>query len=617
VDADVRAGYFSAMEQSVINGLHVTDWKAATGNKAWVVPKLDQRLYGDLQELAMNHRELALQAWLDQAPEDAKRPTFIDLSTGQVATLDKTADMSVARTVQQYVYGQAPVLVPPLDQEAARLAPAHAAAMVQPPQQGPAMPTQEATAGAPNLHAPIPQATQPEPLKGVPVSEQQNPAPKPQQQAPEKHAGGSVRIGRNVMDRLTYSKRSTPAGVRYDVRAYDAGNKLLAEHKGASLDDLSVPLGQRVVNALIDAKGRTGTITAVQLEAPGQRPVQAAPAELVNTIEPAVERVQEQTQGVQAAVQQAAQVTQQAAVPVLTAQPSRPAWQGMRFFQHALHDRTEGGRVAREMAGVPEPAAPAAPARPLDPRSAKEARQRELLTALHERFDVRGNDFVFKGEAGRVAFTDHGKQLSSKSDVPMVVRAMVDMAQAKGWEGIGIKGTPEFMRSTWLEASLRGIDVQGYTPTAEDRKRLMQAQQQRAEKEQQPQQEPQQTAAKPPERGGNTLEQAAPTHQQGRMPQPAQQQAAQAAQQAQEAPTAVKREQAMNVMRSYLDTLKLDAPTVAQAMKEWGAHIDKAIAQGKAVPTVQVYDPAVARAPAPTQAVVPQTAVHERSAPAR
>jgi hypothetical protein len=34
VDADVRAGYFSAMEQSVINGLHVTDWKVATGKKA-------------------------------------------------------------------------------------------------------------------------------------------------------------------------------------------------------------------------------------------------------------------------------------------------------------------------------------------------------------------------------------------------------------------------------------------------------------------------------------------------------------------------------------------------------------------------------------------------------
>jgi hypothetical protein len=620
VDADVRAGYFSAMEQSVINGLHVTDWKAATGNKAWVVPKLDRRLYGDLQELAMNHRELALQAWLDHAPEDAKRPTFIDLSTGQVATLDKTADMSVAKTVQQYVYGQAPVLVPPLDQEAARLAPAHAAAMVQPSQQGPAMPTQEATAGAPTLHAPIPQATQPEPLKGAPVSEQQNPAPRPQQQSPEMQAGESARIGSGVMDRLTYSKRSTPSGVRYDVRydvrAYDAGNKLLAEHKGASLDELSVPLGQRVVNALIDAKGRTGTITAVQLEAPGQRPVQAAPAELVNTIEPAVERVQEQTQGVQAAVQQAAQVTQQAAVPVLTAQPSRPAWQGMRFFQHALHDRTEGGRVAREMAGVPEPAAPAAPAQPLDPRAAKEARQRELLTALHERFDVRGNDFVFKGEAGRVAFTDHGKQLSSKSDVPVVVRAMVDMAQAKGWEGIRIKGTPEFMRSTWLEASLRGIDVQGYTPAAEDRKRLMQAQQQRAEKEQLKQPRPQQAAAKSPERSGNTLEQAEPTQQQGRTPQPARQ-AAQAAQQVQEAPTAMKREQAMNVMRSYLDTLKLDAPTVAQAMKEWGAHIDKAIAQGKAVPAVQVYDPAVARAAAPTQAVVPQAAVHERSAPAR
>lgn len=614
VDVDARAGYFSAMEQSVINGLHVTDWTAATDNSRWVVPRLDQRLYGDLQELTMNHRELALQAWLDHAPEDVQRPTFIDLSTGQVATLDKTADMSVARTVQRYVYGQVPVLMPPLDPEAAYLAPPHAAAMVQPPQQGPAMPTQEATAGATTLHVPMSQETQPEPLKGTSVSEQQNPAPKPQQQVSEKQAGEPVRIGSAVMDHFTYSKRSTPAGVRYDVRAYSKDNRLLAEHKSVSLEDLSVPMGQQVVNALSGAKGRTGTIAAAQLEAPGQRPVQAAPAEVVNTIEPAAERVQEQTQDVRAAVQQAAQV----------AQPTRPAWQDMRFFQHALHDRTEGGRVAREMAGVPEPAAAAVPApqsaQPLDPRSAKEARQRELLAALYERFDVRGNDFLFKGEAGRVAFTDHGKQLSSKADIPAVVRAMADMAQAKGWEGIRINGTPEFKRSVWLEASLRGIDVQGHTPTAEDRKRLAQAQaQQQAAKEKQG---PQQAAAKQPERSGNTMEQADLAQGQGRTGQQASQQphaaqAAQAAQQARAPAVDVQREQAMNVMRSYLDSQKLDAPTVAEAMKEWGAHIDKAIAQGKAVPTVQVYDPAVARAAAPTQAVVPQTAVHERSAPAR
>lgn len=447
------------------------------------------------------------------------------------------------------------------------------------------------------------------------MSEQQNPAPEPQQQVPGKQAGEPVRIGSGVMERLTYSKRSTPEGVRYDVRAYDAGNKLLAEHKDVSLDDLSVPLGQRVVNTLIDAKGRTGTITAAQIEAPEQRPVQAARAEVVNTIEPAAERVQ-------AAVQQAAQETQQAAAPEPVAQPSRPAWQDMRFFQYALHDHTEGGRVAREMVGVPEPAAAAVPApqpaQPLDPRSAKEARQRELLAALYERFDVRGNDYLFKGEAGRVAFTDHGKQLSSKTDIPAVVRAMADMAQAKGWEGIRINGTPEFKRSVWLEASLRGIDVQGHTPTAEDRKRLTQAQaQQQAAKEKQG---PQQAAAKQPERSGNTMEQAAPA--QGSAQQPAQQQPAaraaqQAAQQSQAPAVDVKREQAMNAMRSYLDTQKLDAATVADAMKEWGAHIDKAIAQGKAVPTVQVYDPAVARTAAPTQAVVPQVATQERAAPTR
>jgi hypothetical protein len=737
VDVEVRQGYFGAMEQSVTSGLAVTDWAAATNNDLGRIPRLDQRLYGDLQALAMSHRELALQAWSDFAPPDVRRPTFIDLSTGQIATLDKTIDLAAAKTVQQYVYGDVRVLVPPLDQEAARLTPAHASVLASPQQQPEVPPT----------------PTMPQ-RKGQTVSEQQQPQPQQLTKADEPVQG--VRVGDEPVERITFSKRMTPAGLRYDVRAFNKHHQLLAEHKSASLDDLAPKLGQQVVNVLMRRTGRTGTVVAAQLEAPGQdrpqpgaqqpeaqqeskryidrsgpldrapgsmsaqqsdlngtvakvgeelakalasaqsvgyfkqpgdsghypihlvgtnletapsgreyytyqgmgvahtreeleqavgkehaqrvlddpsarggwknppeqvrqmreaaqqaalprAPAQEAPA-VANSIEPITERVQQRA-APREAQQPAAGDPHVPAAAAAAASRDGPSWSVKAAVQ----------RVAARLAGEQRPGQQAtaqrqASAATPDARQAKEAKQRELMTALYERFDVRGNDFLFKGEAGRVAFTDHGKQISTNNDVPMVVRAMADLAQAKGWEGIRIKGTPEFMRSTWLEARLRGIDVQGYTPTAEDRKQLMQAQQQQAQTPQHDQ-GPRQTAAKQSERSNNTLEQSESAQQQGSTPPTAQQEAQ--AQQTQANTPDVKREQAMNAMRSYLDTLKLDAPTVAETLKEWGAHIDKAIAQGKAVPTVQVYDPAVARTAAPTQAVMPQTAAHERSAPGR
>lgn len=735
VDVEVRAGYFSAMEQSVSNGLHVTDWQAATDSSPWVVPRLDQRLYADLQELTVNHRELALQAWLDHAPEDAQRPTFIDLSTGQVATLDKAADMSMAKVVQQYVYGKPEVLVPPLDQEAARLAPPHA--MVQEPQgwfsKAPISPHLSNTKGSavseqqPSSSMPGPIYEGPDPIHAVRISRVAG-APKQAFESPRPgeptlsltfvdSAGQLItfeRVSASVMGakfgkaqrtnglvdllvntpkgvydikgvdpgdirratstvwehhqqrlvelqrateaaHVTFSKKRTPLGPEYTVRAWSADSQLVVMHKHVLPEELAGKLGDRWASAILARAGRTGTITVQQLielerAAPARAPVaqveaptaptpgqaqqietlaapapmrtaqaeipvalasaqaaKAAPAAaVINRIEPLTVRAQ----------QQVPQQTTQAPTPAQAPAQQAPAAQqgatkpwtianGMdrlvaRFKQDRAQDAVLPEQASQVQAAPAAEANSATPAQPqpahvpLTPWQAKAAQQCELMTSLYERFDVRGNDFCFKGEAGRVAFTDHGKQLSSKSDVPAVVRAMVDMVQAKGWEGIRINGSAEFMRSVWLEATLRGIDVQGHAPTAEDRKRLMQAQRQRAEKEQQMQQGLQQAATRhQPEHSGNTVEQA------------------------QAMLDDVKREQAMNAMRSYLDTQKLDAPTVAEAMKEWGAHIDKAIAQGKAVPTVQVYDPAVARAAAPTQAVVPQTAVHERSAPSR
>ena len=49
---------------------------------------------------------------------------------------------------------------------------------------------------------------------------------------------------------------------------------------------------------------------------------------------------------------------------------------------------------------------------------------------------------------------------------------MVDLAVAKGWQGIKIKGTDAFKREAWLAATERGLETTGYRPKNADRERL-------------------------------------------------------------------------------------------------------------------------------------------------
>jgi len=45
---------------------------------------------------------------------------------------------------------------------------------------------------------------------------------------------------------------------------------------------------------------------------------------------------------------------------------------------------------------------------------------------------------------------------------------MVEIAKARGWDTITVKGAEEFRRSAWIEATQDGLTVAGYKPTALD-----------------------------------------------------------------------------------------------------------------------------------------------------
>jgi hypothetical protein len=402
----------------------------------------------------------------------------------------------------------------------------------------------------------------------------------------DKTSAAPLRIDNQDVKRLSIEKVTTPAGPAFKVTGFDAGKLPLFQYDAMPKEKLAQRLGQHVADAAQAMKGRKRNFTPRDLPA--------------------------------------------------------PAWQNMKFFKHAVNDPTPAGQMAREAAGMPQPPAtpPAAPdpqkpvdvgqtvantielatdmvqakAAPVDKADPAKAPSREQLRmSLAERFEVASigtllkpaDEYRFKGDGPlRIAFTDHGKQLSSALDTKEVVKAMADLAQAKGWREIVANGTPEFRRSIWMEGSLRGIHVAGFSPSKEDHERLKAAREELAQ-----QRQPKPAAA--PEKPVNTVEAAkkpqpekAATKQSERQPQAAAPAKAGPDKSAPGQPV-TSREQWLAVTRSVLTEQGLPKDKVDHAVQRMGVKVDALLASGGKLPALHVYD-RNALSLAPTPVATPQ-----------
>lgn len=84
--------------------------------------------------------------------------------------------------------------------------------------------------------------------------------------------------------------------------------------------------------------------------------------------------------------------------------------------------------------------------------------------SIRKKFIEAQGKYHFRGEENRLAFEDTGRKLKTEHNDPDVAVAMIELAQAKNWTSIKVKGAEEFERRIWLEGSLRGIEVEGYKP---------------------------------------------------------------------------------------------------------------------------------------------------------
>lgn len=89
------------------------------------------------------------------------------------------------------------------------------------------------------------------------------------------------------------------------------------------------------------------------------------------------------------------------------------------------------------------------------------------------RMFARDKDGAYRPAAGgSPVLVDKKDSLRIKGKTQDSYKAAIELAEAKGWTAIKLKGKPAMMAGVWLEAQLKGIEVVGYEPSELDKKRL-------------------------------------------------------------------------------------------------------------------------------------------------
>jgi hypothetical protein len=213
--------------------------------------------------------------------------------------------------------------------------------------------------------------------------------------------------------------------------------------------------------------------------------------------------------------------------------------------------------------------------------SEDESRRARLRQALADRYVVSGNEYRFRGEPSRVAFVVEQKRVSTEHESSVVIQGMIDAAQGvKGWRSLNAVGTEQFRRQVWVEGSLRGVDVQGFSPKEADRTMLEEARQKRMEER-------------------NRIEQGAPPRdrsdtQSGRGPDSPQRAAGETA------PSRSRRDVVMTALDEVMKELRVPPEKREAVLEAAGSQYAQRAAAGRE-PVVKVYDPSapseVTRAP--------------------
>ena len=126
--------------------------------------------------------------------------------------------------------------------------------------------------------------------------------------------------------------------------------------------------------------------------------------------------------------------------------------------------------VATALASVPPPGAPPSAARAGNDKAPAYLSEPETIAKRYYVEDRRGERQYFEDYQRRnLAMRATDTSISSKREDLNTIRAMIEIAEARGWHSVEIRGSAEFKREAWIEASARGLEGRGFTPSDADR----------------------------------------------------------------------------------------------------------------------------------------------------
>lgn len=94
--------------------------------------------------------------------------------------------------------------------------------------------------------------------------------------------------------------------------------------------------------------------------------------------------------------------------------------------------------------------------------------QRTLDLVLDKKDIGEGVDEYRWKRSGRLAFTDHGDKIVFNNISETAVKAGLQLAKQKGWEGVKVSGSIQFRRENWIQGHLMEIPVSGFVPEEKD-----------------------------------------------------------------------------------------------------------------------------------------------------
>ena len=92
----------------------------------------------------------------------------------------------------------------------------------------------------------------------------------------------------------------------------------------------------------------------------------------------------------------------------------------------------------------------------------RQTRQTLVPPAIAEKFLKVGEQYFFADRSK--AFTDQGSRLIAQSENTVVIRALVGIAEARGWSTLKITGSQRFRREVAREAQALGLTIKGRAP---------------------------------------------------------------------------------------------------------------------------------------------------------